>query len=64
MLRSKIQPMQRAAPLVQLPALLAELGVEVDAVLNGTGVALSDLRPGVFIPFSSAPADISTAPRR
>ena len=54
MSKPNLQPMQRAAPLVQLPALLAELGVEVDAVFDGTGISASDLRPDAFIPFAGA----------
>lgn len=61
MSKSMLQPMQRAAPVVQLPALLAELGVEIDAVLEGTGIAVSDLRPDAFIPFASAQALLDRA---
>lgn len=45
--------LQRAASLMQLPGLLAELGVELDAVLAGAGVAPEQLRPDGFIPYSA-----------
>lgn len=45
--------MQRAASLMQLPGLLAEFGVELGAVLAGTGVTPSHLRPDGFIPYSA-----------
>jgi len=46
--------MQRAAPLVPMPALLSEFGVEVEAVLEGTGLGVEDLRPEAMIPFAQA----------
>lgn len=45
--------MQRAASLVHLPPLLAELGVDLAAVLDETGVSVADLRPDAFIPYAS-----------
>jgi len=45
--------MQRAASLVHLIPLLAELGVEVEEVLNDTGVSTADLRPDAYIPYAS-----------
>jgi AraC-like DNA-binding protein len=45
--------MQRAASLLPLPALLAELGIEIDAVLDGTGVSAEHLRPDAFIPYAA-----------
>lgn len=45
--------MQRAASLVALPALLAELGVDLGRVLAGTGVSPDQLRPDVFIGYGA-----------
>ncbi|MBL8674526.1 MAG: AraC family transcriptional regulator ligand-binding domain-containing protein [Rhodospirillales bacterium] len=45
--------MQRAASLLHLPSLLAELGVDLDEVLNDTGVSTADIRPDAFIPYAS-----------
>ena len=45
--------MQRAASLVHLSPLLAELGVDLAAVLDGTGVSVEDLRPDAYIPYAS-----------
>lgn len=45
--------MQRAASLAPLPALIAELGVALEPVLDGTGVAVDALRPDVFIPYGA-----------
>jgi AraC-like DNA-binding protein len=53
MLHTKTPAMQRAASLVHLPPLLAELGVDLAAVLDGTGVSVADLRPDAFIPYAS-----------
>ena len=44
---------QRAASLMQLPGLLAQFGVELDAVLAGTGVTPGQLRPDGFIPYAA-----------
>jgi hypothetical protein len=44
---------QRAASLKQLPGLLAQFGVELDAVLAGTGVTPGQLRPDGFIPYAA-----------
>ena len=43
---------QRAAILMGLPPLLAELGVPLDCVLDGTGVSTTDLTPGTFLPYA------------
>ncbi len=53
--------LQRAAPLVHLPPLLAELGVPFDAVFEGTGVAPGDLRPDAFIPYATVLAILERA---
>jgi AraC-like DNA-binding protein len=45
--------LQRAASLIQLPGLLQEFGVGLDAVLAGTGVSEAELRPDGFIPYAS-----------
>lgn len=50
---SKVPAVQRAASLVHLPPLLNELGVELGAVLDGTGVSIADLRPDAYIPYAS-----------
>lgn len=47
------QAMQRAASLMELPPVLAELGVELGTVLEGTGIVASDLRPDAFVPFAA-----------
>lgn len=44
---------QRAASLMQLPDLLAQFGVGLDAVLAGTGVTPDELRPDGFIAYSA-----------
>lgn len=36
-----------------LPPLLAALGVDLEAVLDGTGIAAADFRPESFIPFAA-----------
>lgn len=46
-----------------LPPLLTELGVGLDAVLEGTGVAPDQLRPDVFIAFGSFLAILANAAR-
>jgi AraC-like DNA-binding protein len=53
--------MQRAASLMSLPSLLAELGVGMDAVLKGTGVSLDQLRPDAFIPYAAYLAILDNA---
>jgi AraC-like DNA-binding protein len=45
--------MQRAASLMPLPSLLAELGVSMGSVLEGTGISSSALGPASFIPYST-----------
>ena len=45
--------LQRAASLMQLPGLLAQFGVGLDAVLAGTGVTPEQLRPDGFIPYAA-----------
>lgn len=45
--------LQRAASLIQLPGLLAQFGVGLDAVLAGTGVTAEQLRPDGFIPYAA-----------
>jgi AraC-like DNA-binding protein len=53
-IRSLAAPaMQRAASLMQLPPLLAALGVDFETVLDGTGIAAADLRPEAFVPFAA-----------
>ncbi|MCX7302931.1 MAG: AraC family transcriptional regulator ligand-binding domain-containing protein [Hyphomicrobiales bacterium] len=37
-----------------MPALLSEFGVEIEAVLEGTGLGVEDLRPEAMIPFAQA----------
>ena len=53
--------MQRAASLILLPPLLAELGVDLDAALEGTGVSRDQLRPDAFIPYASYLAILDNA---
>jgi AraC-like DNA-binding protein len=53
--------MQRAASLILLPSLLSEFGVGLDAVLEGTGVSGDQLRPDVFIPYTSYLAILANA---
>ena len=55
--------MQRAASLVPLAALVAELGADIDDVLDGTGVSVGDLRPDVFIPYATYLAILDNAVR-
>jgi AraC-like DNA-binding protein len=50
---TKFPALQRAATLMHLPPLLAELGCDLETVLDGTGVSVADLRPNVFITFAS-----------
>ena len=45
--------LQRAASLVPLPSLLAELGTGLDAVLDSTGVVPGQLRADAFIPYAA-----------
>ncbi len=63
MSRTPPPALQRAASLVHLPPLLAELGVPLDAVLDGTGVAPGDLRPDAFIPYAAYLAILDHAAR-
>jgi len=44
---------QRAASLKHLPAVLAELGVELDAVLARAGVSARKLSPDAYIPYAA-----------
>jgi AraC-like DNA-binding protein len=53
--------MQRAGPLAPIPALLAELGTPLAAVLEGTGVLPEDLRHGAFVPYTAAVAILERA---
>jgi AraC-like DNA-binding protein len=53
--------MQRAASLMQLPSLLAGLGVGMDKVLAGTGVTLEQLGPDAFIPYAAYLAILDNA---
>jgi AraC-like DNA-binding protein len=46
--------LQRATPLVHLPAILAETGTPLASVLDGTGISPDDLRPDAFIPYAGA----------
>lgn len=55
--------LQRAASLMQLPGLLAHFGVELDAVLEGTGVTPGQLRPDGFIPYTAFLAILDNACR-
>lgn len=52
---------QRAASLLLLPPLLAQLGVGMDTVLEGTGVTPGELRPDAFIPYASYLAILDNA---
>jgi AraC-like DNA-binding protein len=53
--------MQRAASLMLLPAVLTEFGVDLDAVLQGTGIARGQLRPEAFIPYAAYLAILDNA---
>ena len=55
--------MQRAASLMQLPGLLAGLGVGLEEVLAETGVTPGQLRPDAFIPYSAFLAILDNACR-
>jgi AraC-like DNA-binding protein len=55
--------MQRAASLMQLPSLVAGLGVGMEEVLAGTGVTPDQLRPDAFIPYSAFLAILDNACR-
>jgi len=55
--------LQRAASLMQLPGLLAQFGVGLDAVLAGTGVTAEQLRPDGFIPYAAFLAILDNASR-
>lgn len=52
---------QRATILAQLPRLLAELGVPLAPVLDGTGIAPEDLVPGKFLPYAGVLAVLDRA---
>jgi AraC-like DNA-binding protein len=52
---------QRAASLMQLPGLLAQFGVGMDAVLAGTGITPDELRPDGFIPYAAFLAILDNA---
>ncbi|SDB29054.1 AraC family transcriptional regulator [Bauldia litoralis] len=52
---------QRSDPLVPLPGLLAELGVPVEDVLTGTGLAPEDLTPDQFFDLSTILAILDNA---
>lgn len=54
---------QRAASLMQLPALLAQFDVALDAVLADTGIGPGDLRPDAFIPYAGFLAVLDNACR-
>lgn len=54
---------QRAASLMQLPALLDGLGAGLGEVLAGTGVTADQLRPDAFIPYSAYLAILDNACR-
>lgn len=45
--------MQRAAALVQLLPVLDEFGVSLDAVLEGTGISATEIRPDCFLPYAA-----------
>lgn len=53
--------MQRAASLMLLPSVLMEFGVDLDAVLQGTGIARGQLRPEAFIPYAAYLAILDNA---
>jgi AraC-like DNA-binding protein len=55
--------MQRAASLVPLRSLLEELDVGMDAVLEGTGVAIDEISPDAFIPYMAFLAILDNASR-
>lgn len=59
----RMPAMQRAASLVHLPALLAELGVDLAEVLAETGVSVADLRPDAHIPYASYLAILARSAR-
>ena len=53
--------MQRAASLMLLPSVLTEFGVDLDAVLQGTGITRGQLRPEAFIPYAAYLAILDNA---
>jgi AraC-like DNA-binding protein len=64
MATTRPQPaMQRAASLMALPALLDDLGASLPAVLEGTGIALADIRPDSFVPYAAFLAALDNASR-
>ena len=52
---------QRADVLAHLPPLLAELGLPLGPVLEGTGIAAADLVPGALLPFAGVLAMLDAA---
>ena len=50
--QTKTPAVQRATSLLHLPPLLGDLGVSLDAVLDGTGVGAGALRPDAYIPYA------------
>jgi AraC-like DNA-binding protein len=60
---TKRTPMQRAASLMPLPPLMAELGLGMETVLAGTGVMINQLRPDAFIPYAAYSAILDNAAR-
>jgi len=61
MIANSSRALQRAAPLVPMPTLLHELGIDGEAVLEGTGISVGDLRPEAFIPFDLAQSILDRA---
>lgn len=52
---------QRATILAHLPPLLAELGVPLAPVFDGTGIAADDVVPGAFLPYAGVLAMLDNA---
>ncbi len=52
---------QRANVLAHLPPLLADLGVPLEPVLEGTGIAEADLVPDAFLPYAGVLAMLDRA---
>jgi hypothetical protein len=55
--------MQRAAALVPLLPVLDEFGVNLEAVLEGTGVSAQTIRPEAFLPYAAFLAILDNASR-
>jgi len=55
--------MQRAAALVPLSSVLDEFGVNLAAVLEGTGVSAEAIRPASFLPYAAILAILDNASR-